>query len=655
MRSVALLFVALVAFSPLPAHAATPTPQVRPAMSPTKCPAGTSTEAPPRLSLELTVDTTQAQAEAFLKKALYCPNACYDLAAKLTLTYTGVQVDVLAKHTCTSREKAPNDPAQNPKRGCAAGETKPQFSLTTKDVYSTVIGFRVPDQTISKTRCDEAALEKAMNKFFNGLKAVSDNPAAGQQQMLAALSELKSAAEPTPIPNVQTPAEMSPASNAPVNLTPDQLRQTLQDRFKLSATQAEELVRTNPNDVSEMVTKANNNDLAGAQDVARRLNLNDDVIKNIAQLEPAATPAPQTVEPPVEDPTKKTETTFQQPPTATGLPTQCGVEGLAGNIMRAESTCGRINSNPLSSVQGPYHFLCSTWQAYARATGNGQYADCQYRNDPTISTNVMNARMQQFADMYGARCQQAGISASSCQYAIHVFGEGGFRQLYNAYVANPNAGAWSVCGAGLQTVACTNNASIFNKGGTVAGIFNELDRRLGGSGTVIPSIAVAASPFSSFTSPQAPITSYGPAYSQMNPLSSFLGANPSYSTNGSFSPASSFGQSSPFSSLMNVFGNLFNSNQQTQNQAQQAVVSIIAQPQTVYVGASMVVSWSSVGVRSGSCRVMQHEQSATKELASSHEGSVSIQASARGSLTFAITCLNGAGAPIQQVTTVTVQ
>jgi len=169
----------------------------------------------------------------------------------------------------------------------------------------------------------------------------------------------------------------------------------------------------------------------------------------------------------------------------------CGIPTLAGNFMRAESNCGEQNSNPLSSVQGPLHYLCSTWQSYVQMTGVGN-SDCRYRNDPVMSTQVTNAANTLFTQRYGSSCTGAGLTLSSCLYSIHVFGEGGFKKMFTAYRMDPGASASILRGA-LGSAAYDNNKSIFTNGGTVAGTFAELDRRLGvGSGSGRVPIAVAA-------------------------------------------------------------------------------------------------------------------------------------------------------------------
>lgn len=675
MRIRALFLLALLLLAPTISSAL-----VRPALSKTRCPAGASSEAPALSSKLLTEKTPQADAEKFLNTAIYCPNACYNLKATLTLTYSGIQVDVAATDVCKYKDKLPNDPAQGTKRGCLKGEQEPSISLTTKDVYSRVYGFSIKDQTINKSRCDENALYTSVGKFFDGLQQVQTNAAAGQSQMQTALNELQSNTDPRP-DGQETVGATSPASvpdpdvakPAPVPTTDEALSQFLTDKYGVPADQAKSLVETDADKVKSMIEKSNTNDIAGAQAIAKELKLNDDVMTKIAEMTPPKQMTPDEANAIYDQQHAGRQNTFEQPAqTTTGLSSQCGVDGLAGNIMRAESSCGRINSNPLSSVQGPYHFLCDTWTAYAQSTGNGQYSNCAYRNDSRISTQVMNAKMDQFAQTYGTQCTQAGLSLSSCQYAIHVFGEGGYRQMFNAYQTRPNDSAFSLCGSALGNSACSNNSSIFRNGGTIAGVFGELDRRLGGNGTVIPTIASNASPFTGFTTSDGVYTTTGSPFGGVNPFyGSVTGySTPTgYSTSYGYQPSVSQSTGGWSSFLSGLFGGYFNSAAQpTQNRpiqqvaypsqtaAQQAVISIIAQPQNAYVGNKIVVSWSSVGVQTtNQCTTVVVTNSGTSTLATANEGSKIITAEAKGLMRFTITCTTLAGAVITQATNVAVQ
>jgi hypothetical protein len=131
MRSCVLFLCAVLLVLPFSASAL-----VRPPFSATKCPKGASSEPQPTVRQVFNSKIPQAEAEKWLNTAISCPNACYDLAASLTLLNDGVQVEVTATDKCKYNDKLPNDPAQVPKRGCLKGETEPVIKIATKEVYS---------------------------------------------------------------------------------------------------------------------------------------------------------------------------------------------------------------------------------------------------------------------------------------------------------------------------------------------------------------------------------------------------------------------------------------------------------------------------------------------------------------------------------------
>ena len=206
MRNASRLCFCLLVLSPIFVIAST----VRPPMTPSKCPAGSSTEVTGPKSIMLTRSTKPEDAKRFLQTSVHCPNACYNTQVTMTLTNSGMRVDVTAAHLCTDREKAPNDPSQRPKRGCAAGEQVPQITVSTKNVYSTILGFKVKDQTVVKSRCDGEAIDASVNKFFNGLSQVTSDPTSAEAQMQAALDDLQK--QSAPVPTVPLPQNTGTAA-----------------------------------------------------------------------------------------------------------------------------------------------------------------------------------------------------------------------------------------------------------------------------------------------------------------------------------------------------------------------------------------------------------------------------------------------------------
>lgn len=632
MRRVSL-FCVLVLLLAQPTFAA----QVRPPMDATRCPKGASTETSGVQHISLDSKTKADVAERFLNTSIYCPNACYDLRATLTLTYTGLDVDISSANLCKNKNLAPNDPAQTPKRGCAKGENTPRIAIETRDVYSNTYGFHVPNQTVDRTRCDSNAINSSVKQFFDGLQKVQKDPIGGQNQMLSALSNFGS--------------ETLPVSNAAISSgVSDVLRNALSQK---DAIQVLTNAGMSSDEASQIVQKLGSSDpgevRSAQQQLAARLNMDLNQIASIGQMNP-----PKPDDPPVDPAERPSPTTLGSGETQGGLQTQCGISGVGGNIIFAESRCGQKNYNELSSVQGPGHFLCETWNSYANSVGSGNLActcaqgggyagACSAVNDMNAVANVLNQRYGLFQQQYGDQCTSAGLSWSSCTYAIHVFGEGGFRKLLDAYVQNPGASA-ATLQAVLGSAAFNNNASIFTNGGTVEGVFKELERRLGGTGAQIPFTQSPSSPFTGlFSSPSS-------GYYSMMPFSGspFGNAMPFGQT--SQSPSGSL--TTTGSSVTSVSGTNPPAVPSVSVLVPKPTVSLIADPLSVQAGKLVAVAWSSVGMRSDIPCIIQLNG---VTLSQSNAGTQRILATSTGTIALTAQCSGADGSQIARSVSVTVQ
>lgn len=657
-----------------------------PALFPNDCPRGVSTGDPTETKIYVDGETSDVPIRDFVSRKMFCPNACFDIRITITRAQSNgkeaMQFKVVGTNKCSDATKSPKDQSA-PGRGCSVDANDPR---KTPQIQPTVIvdvpkiSFSLPvfgeqillaGQTVGpKSRCKAKDITDTVNSVFDKLGTRSPGTIKTAQNDIDALKNSPNTATPrpddSPLPNQPQPAS---TDNPPVTPQPEQpktqtdaeaLQQLLREKYGVGADQARQLVETNPDKVKEMIQKSLSNDPAGATEIAKQLRLNDDVIRNISQMTPPEQMTPeQAAEIARREQQRLNGNTFDPDGQRGGLASQCGINTLAGNFMFAESQCGRINNNPKSSVQGPYHFLCGTWKDYTAATGYGAYSDCAYRNDPDISTKVMNARLSQFADTYGSQCAQAGLSVPSCQYAIHVFGETGFKNVLREYQIRPNDPASVLRGGALKYDAYDNNESIFTRGGTVAGVFGELERRLGGNSTRIGSIQPqVSSPITGFSS------GLGSVFGGGGPFTGTGFFNIGNYSNGG--PSGYGYQSNPIISFFSGFlsgttGRPVNTvpNQVpygTQTQAQ-AVVSIIAQPETSYVGGNIVVSWSSVGMRADRPCVTRMVQSSTASstIGLSNEGSIVTSATKKGIIKFAITCTALSGQGIVQTASVSVQ
>ena len=347
------------------------------------------------------------------------------------------------------------------------------------------------------------------------------------------------------------------------------------------------------------------------------------------------------------------------------LPTRCGVDGISGNIMSAESSCGAQNWNSKSSVSGPYHFLCPTWNTYA-TTCQSKYVDdasCSngYRNDTAISTDVMNCMNGYYEQAYGDRCAQAGLTLSSCQYAIHVNGEPTFKNMLSIAETNPSTNAGSLCGSVIRSDACSNNFTSSMRSGTMTDLFAEYDKRLGGSGS-IGSPTVSKNPTYEYevrfdTNNTSRVTEI------IDPKTGERMYVVTQSQSGS--PFGSMGQMMLGNSLGGSLGSLFKGfstqpSNTTQGQTKNplpppASVSITAAPSTVKKGENVAVNWTSnATLLNPPCQVTQNGTVISQ--ANAGNRTVATGSSTPPTLTFVLMCKAAQnGQTVQQSAVVNIQ
>lgn len=456
----------------------------------------------------------------------------------------------------------------------------------------------------------------------------------------------------------------------------------------VSEEQARDIIQRDPKGASEYISALANNDLAKAKTIASRLEINPDLVTE------------QQVSVVREQQKSLGGSTYWQNPaytsgsvsfsggggafqTSTGLPTQCGMPGIAGNFMLAESGCNRAPTNAINPyVGGAHHYLCSTWQGDVAATGLRQYGDCNKRFDPVISSQVVNARYALHEQTYGGQCQSAGVSVSSCMYAIHVFGEGGFRNMLAAQQRNPGASAASLCGSAVSAAACSGNQAIFTNGGTVQGVFGELDRRLSG-GAVVNTYARGTgmsvptgqsySPFGGFTgqgqalvyNSQSPFSQVNVAGDLMQPLMGGLGLGQLFNNRPPQYQQPPY-QQPPYQQPVQQ-----PVQRPTQQPVQQpvvqptpaptstppvdpnppkAVATVIIQPKAVAIGQSFTVSWTSVGTKKD-CVLSADGKSVAGDESGTRRVTMQIAATVK----YSLACTALAGGKVEASDTVTVK
>lgn len=736
MRRIVALILFLCVSAPALTTAAINQPTAanpRPPLS-TKCPKGVSSEAPKLSSkfLQQASDPAaqtkaQAEAELFLNSAIYCPNACFDLVATLTLkgppppwAAIGVQVDVQATNHCSSSTLAPNHPDQKPnKRGCAYEEQRPTITLITKEVYSVVKGFKILDQNFTVKRCDDEILKTAVAKFFDGLQKTGKGETVkeGEAQMASALKELQEykSLAPTERP-FEVPVPKAPEPPPPP--APTEAQQKLIDALEergVSKADAQRMVMSDAKTIAAMFEKLEENDVTAARTLGMKAGINEDILNNFSSIsmevppdlpkpEDVALNPPKTTEistvpaaaappppPPPELPGGRLGPMYKQIEDDSGL-TERGLSGYLARNSKTENPGGNPKTCApahMSSACGDNQYTLGTWDADSRLINGGVPLHPDLRKDPETSARVTAAAAVRDYDKHKDLIERAGLSKEHGVYAVHNLGIGGGPRFMNGRI---QYGVNAPVSTSLTYTEMRNNPSLYlNRDGSAV-TYAEAERRIEASMTRgqraagAPAIAAsspyrvaggALSPWTGYYAPMPYGYSQSP-YGYANPFYYYGQTGQSYPTSYGGYGTGGTGGSSPYSWITSLFSNLMGTGKSSQSNTQpktsntpttpsiptsvtpgtpaQGVATIIAQPQKVFVGNSVVVSWSTVGTKANSpCTATQWNGKATTTLAIANEGSKTVKTTAAGTLTFTITCTSDTNTLLQKSTNVTVQ
>lgn len=428
------------------------------------------------------------------------------------------------------------------------------------------------------------------------------------------------------------------------------------------------------------------NDTAGAQEIAKRLNLNEDTMKSISQMTPSAQITTEDAkaiadQQQIDLNQASTFTDAQKNQTLPGgrfgqmfrdLEDKYGLQhGTLATVAQREGNnpdaCGV--SNPRlgisSSACGLFQHINSTWAIDSARINGGVPLSPSDRLNPALSAEATAAAFAKYQNENRGLIENSGMDSRAALYAYHNLGTGSGPRFINAFAQDPNMSVNSV----LSATEIRNNPSIYGNGSiTLAQAQQNMIRDNGTS----PRYGGSSSTFGSFTGGYS-------GGSNVSGSSPFSGAGffdsgsgtgysvpTGYSTNGYGYNSGSSGNSVT-SLVTGVFTRLLGqTSTQTQGQAQnqvqyptqqgQGVASIIAQPTSTYVGGNVLVSWSSVGTRTDQqCQTQMFTKSGTTTIGTTNEGSKVVTATVAGTMSLMITCTTYAATIIAQSTNVRVQ
>lgn len=351
---------------------------------------------------------------------------------------------------------------------------------------------------------------------------------------------------------------------------------------------------------------------------------------------------------------------------------QCGLDGWADGLARAESDCGRNpNTNKNCGTGkggcGVLQIIPSTYnsylQEYQNGTGDMSCAGTNAQNS-ACSIKIVNYHSDQWLQSSGGQnCTSAGLTQSQCVYGAHWMGEGGVKAAVELYKADPNGPATALCSSAAYQNCSKGNMSL--SGLTMKDMFQALDSRTGGGGgPSVPPPVVAAGSGGAPSAPASNIKYVNVVETRAPSSASGGGGNNAFGSN-------SMQQMMQLMMMQNMMASMTQRQQAvqqaaTQQQAQQQAaqqaatppptLTLTAQPSSLTRGNPITVSWNSTGMSTTPpCTVTQNGT----QIGQGNAGAVSVATASTtvpGTIIFRLGCQAASnGQVFQQNATVLLQ
>lgn len=294
-------------------------------------------------------------------------------------------------------------------------------------------------------------------------------------------------------------------------------------------------------------------------------------------------------------------------------------EGVLAKIARIESNGNVMATNKSSSASGMFQWLRDSW-LFASKSLYGQPKDLQSRFNPFIATEVTAFSLAQVKAQNGALIQAAKADLSVGLYMGHFLGPAGARKFFTLLAQNPNdsAARWFPKEGGA-------NGSVF-AGKTLAGVYNYFASKMQQPGITGVSNYTGTydEKFGSRILDSAGVSALARPYTGTMPTSD---SERSYTSTYTASDASANPTLNTATALP---------------VAAQSASLIIAQSSRVSRGQTTLISWTSVHMKAGSCKI----SSDGTILGTSTEGSRNLPRDLTqqvGDITITFTCTSETG------------
>ena len=615
--------------------------------------------------------TSAASVKSYLQNVIYCPTACYDENIRITIpsAHDSIVFTVTATNKC---KDASAQNSQQDNRGCAKGQIQPQITFNVPEISHWLAGVLVKAQQLGpKSRCN-AGISDLVNSAFDKISAGNDagdaNLVKSAQNDLNAFNALPTQAPP--MENAWTDALMRALTGLGIS-EPDA------KTIAQSAVTAGDLIKALQSNDPDTISDA----LKNAAKTAG-ITLNSNLLDDIAHLTPEQAAAKVAALAGIDTGQLGGLAAGFDPPLGQTAPpggvwsdmyksieSQYGMDTFApgGLAMFGKiESGGDPNAISPTGAAGMFQYTGSTWDLWSSkwnqaVNGISSPLPRNLRFDPKVSSEVTAYYMASNWQQHGGLIQQSGMDTNAALYAIHNLGDSGGPGFIQAFAQNPNLPVSAV----VRPEQIRYNPVIYGNGNIslaqaqanmlagMTGSTNFSGRSRApyngymGGGTSNYSPYAMGSPYS-YAYGNDPFASAYSGYALARPVS--IGSPMTIGVPGSSSGSSQGGQSfAPQDQGFSGSGSM-------QSSVPQPAATIIAQPASVAKGASVQVSWSSVGMRPDQpCQVFANE---VFLFAVGNEGTKfasTTTATSGQHWTFTLKCTAFSGAAIQQAAIVDIR
>lgn len=327
------------------------------------------------------------------KRQVSCANVCSDEKITLARNAFSATISVETTRVCKTVE-------DKKKYGCNKGQVKPRVVITMKN------GERVVNVVLSK--CDRAGILRAIYDSID-----KEDPDSLQELEIRHAKDLREIIASGP-----APTDLSSVTNSMFLSTDEGKRNLIEQLRNIGVTNAEEVVERNPDRALEMLRAIADGDKEKAEETARGLNLNKDVVSNVGRISDEMKDA--VMRPATEPAVEQTEVTNTNTFTTQQQYVPTDIDKAKFAICSMESGCNYFKRGPITRTgdraYGKYQIMGVNVYSWTCAAGQCMTPE-QFLSNPEMQERVFEQQFGKYAAQYGwSGAARAWFAGPGCVY-----------------------------------------------------------------------------------------------------------------------------------------------------------------------------------------------------------------------------------------------